>query len=83
MKVKATKIGYDGWGLRQVGEIFEIKDSQFTDVWMEKVEVGEVVNDRKSEFMPVTPEVLEVKPSSPLVMPRRGRGRPPLLRKAI
>ena len=37
MKVKAIADGYDGWQMRHPGDVFVIKDNQFSDVWMKKV----------------------------------------------
>lgn len=51
MKVRATAKGFDGWALREPGTVFEIKDSQFTSVWMEKVSDDTVETGIKSPLI--------------------------------
>jgi len=51
MKVKATQLGFDGWCLRYPGDVFEVNDNQFTEVWMEKVDTDVPTTGIKSPFV--------------------------------
>jgi hypothetical protein len=87
MKVRATQKGYDGWALREVGTVFEIKDSQFSDVWMEKVAEGEEITGIRSPLIdepahpmktPVLGSTVQPVPSVPSAPQVRQKRRHPL-----
>lgn len=67
MKVRATKTGFDGWALREPGTVFEIKDSQFSKVWMEKVNEDVKVTGIRSALLDGTEEAKVIeKPTPPM-----------------
>ena len=51
MKVKAIRLGYYEHARRREGDIFHIKESEFSKNWMERIDDKKVLSKKKKDHV--------------------------------